>query len=158
MDIFTYNTATRDAKKIRKLNNIKISPSVKHDLIPALLMQYDLLLLPLDFTKAGFRYSKYSLPTKASEYMISGTPVIVFAPRETAISKFCAEKECGYCLTEPGNEKITEAIRFLINNEDYRKKLSRNAVTVATKLFDAEKVRYEFQQILIDMYKSKNYV
>jgi glycosyltransferase involved in cell wall biosynthesis len=158
MDIFTYNTETRDAKRIRKLNNVKISPSVKHDLIPSLLTKYDLLLLPLDFTKAGFKYSKYSLPTKASEYMISGTPVLVFAPEETAISKFCAEKECGYCLTEQSDEKIVEALDFLISNEDYRKKLSSNAVRLATRLFDAEKVRTEFQQLLIDMSKRKSYV
>jgi glycosyltransferase involved in cell wall biosynthesis len=158
MDIFTYNTGTRDAKRISKLSNIKISPSVKHDLIPSLLTKYDLLLLPLDFTKAGFKYAKYSLPTKASEYMISGTPVLVFAPKETAISKFCADKECGYCLTEQSEDKIVEALDFLISNEDYREKLSSNAVRLATRLFDAEKVRNEFQNLLIDMAKKKNYV
>jgi glycosyltransferase involved in cell wall biosynthesis len=153
LDIFTYNTNTRDAKKLAKLNNVRISPSVKHDLIPSLLAKYDLLLLPLDFTKAGFRYSKYSLPTKASEYMISGVPLIVFAPAETAISKFCADKECGYCLTDQSTEKIIDAIDFLTGNPEYRNKISSRAVEMATKLFDGEKVRNEFQQLLIDTSK-----
>lgn len=158
LDIFTYNTDTHDSKKISNFKNIRISPPVKHDMIPGLLTQYDLLLLPLDFTEAGFKYSQYSLPTKASEYMISGTPILVFAPKETAISKFCAENECGYCVTEQNKEKINNAVQFLISNEEYRMKISQNAVRLATELFDGEKVRKEFQQLIINMLKRENYV
>ena len=158
LDIFTHNTNTRESEKINNLKNVRISPPVKHDMIPVLLTEYDLLLLPLDFTEAGFKYSQYSLPTKASEYMISGTPLLVFAPKETAISKFCADNECGYCVTEPSKEKINDAIQFLILNEEYRKKISHNAVRLATELFDAEKVRKEFQQLLINISKQENYV
>jgi len=158
LDIFTYNINTRDSKIIGKLNNIRISPPVKHDMVPVLCTEYDLLLLPLDFTEAGFKYAQYSIPTKASEYMISGTPILVFAPKETAISKFCADNECGYCVTEQSQEKIVNAIHFLICNEEYRKKLSQNAVRLATELFDAEKVRKEFQQLLINIPKRENYV
>jgi glycosyltransferase involved in cell wall biosynthesis len=156
LDIFTYNTDTRDSKKIGNLKNVRILPSVKHDMIPDLLAEYDLLLLPLDFTEAGFKYAQYSLPTKASEYMISGTPILVFAPKETAISKFCTDNECGYCVTEQSKEKINDAIQFLISNLDYRKKLSQNAVSLATELFDGEKVRARFQQLLINMPKRNN--
>ena len=152
-DIFTYNTDSGEAIKISKFNNVRISPAIKHDMIPALLTNYDLLLLPLDFTEAGFRYAQYSIPTKASEYMISGIPILVYAPKETAISKFCTDNECGYCVTEQGKEKINDALKFLISNEEYRNKLSQNAVRLATELFDAEKVRKEFQQLLINMSK-----
>jgi glycosyltransferase involved in cell wall biosynthesis len=153
LDIFTYNTDERDSQKISNLKNVRILPSVKHDMIPSLLAEYDLLLLPLDFTDAGFKYAQYSLPTKASEYMISGTPILVFAPKETAISKFCSENECGYCVDEQSKKKINDAIQFLINNEDYRKKLSQNAVRLATELFDSDKVRNRFQQLLMNLPK-----
>ena len=153
MDIFTYNTNTRISKKIGNLKNVKISPSVNHDIIPSLLAEYDLLLLPLDFTVAGFKYAQYSLPTKASEYMISGTPILVFAPKETAISKFCSDNECGYCVVERSKKEIKEAIQFLINNEDYRIKISQNAVRLAKELFDADKVRNRFQQLLMNLPK-----
>jgi glycosyltransferase involved in cell wall biosynthesis len=122
-------------------------------MIPSLLAEYDLLLLPLDFTEAGFKYAQYSLPTKASEYMISGTPILVFAPKETAISKFCSDNECGYCVVEQSKKKIKEAIQFLINNEDCRIKISQNAVRLAKDLFDEDKVRNRFQQLLMNMPK-----
>jgi glycosyltransferase involved in cell wall biosynthesis len=152
-DVYTYNAGSPDTRKIGSLDRVKVTPAVSHDKIPELLARYDLLLLPLDFTDAGFKYAQYSIPTKASEYMISGTPILVYAPGETAISKFCTENECGYCVVEQSKEKISDAIQFLINNEDYRTKLSQNAIRLAKKLFDAQKVRNEFQELLINTRK-----
>ena len=158
LDIFTHDIDTRDSKIIGKFKNIRISPPVKHDMVPGLLTEYNLLLLPLEFTETGLKFAQYSIPTKASEYMISGTPILVYAPKETAISKFCFENECGYCVTEYSQKKVMNAIRFLISNEEYRKKLSHNAVRLATELFDGKKVRKEFQQLLINISKRENYV
>jgi glycosyltransferase involved in cell wall biosynthesis len=85
--------------------------------------------------------------------MISGTPIIVFAPKETAISKFCSDHECGYCLTENNEKNIHSGIDFLINNPEYREKISDNAVKLATRLFDANNVRKEFQELIINLFK-----
>jgi glycosyltransferase involved in cell wall biosynthesis len=153
LEIFTPGVNYRESKIIGSLENVKILPPVSHEKVPALLTQYDLLLLPLDFTRQGFKYSQYSIPTKASEYMISGTPIIIFAPGETAISKFCSENECGYCITENSEKSIHEGIDFLITNTEYREKISHKAVELATKLFDANSVRKEFQQLLINIIK-----
>ena len=153
LEIFTPVVNYQDSKNIGGLENVKILPPVKHELVPELLTQYDLLLLPLDFTKLGFKYSQYSIPTKASEYMISGTPIVIFAPKETAISKFCSDHECGYCITENNENSIHQGIDFLIKDITYRKKISSNAVSVASRLFDAIKVRNEFQQLIINIIK-----
>jgi glycosyltransferase involved in cell wall biosynthesis len=153
LELFTPGVNYRDTQSIAGLENIKILPPVNHEDVPALLTQYDLLLLPLDFTKLGFKYSQYSIPTKASEYMISGTPIVIFAPKETAISKFCSEHECGYCITENNEKNIHDGMDFLINNVEYREKISRKAVNLATDFFDGNKVRKEFQQLLINILK-----
>jgi glycosyltransferase involved in cell wall biosynthesis len=156
--IFTNDINTRESKPIEKLENVKIFPAVNHNAVPELLPQYDLLLLPLDFTEMGLKYARYSIPTKASEYLASGTPVLVFAPKEMAISKFCTNNDCGFCVTDQSPEKIKDAIKFLINNEDYRLKLSNNAVNLAKELFDENKVRRKFQQLLITNSKMQNHV
>ncbi len=105
LDIFTPDLDSPDSKMIRNMNNVRLSSPVKHEEVPALLADSDLLLLPLDFNQTGLNYAQFSIPTKASEYMMSGTPIIVFAPAETAISKFCAENDCAYCLTNPEHER-----------------------------------------------------
>ena len=121
-----------------------------------LLNEYDLLLLPLDFNEIGLKFSGLSFPTKASEFMLSGTPILVFAPKETALSKFFQKNNCGYCLTSQTQNDIIEAIKFLIFNEEYRKRISENAVTFAVDRFDGKKVRREFHETLSSYYNSNN--
>jgi glycosyltransferase involved in cell wall biosynthesis len=157
LEIITPGFDSRDAKKIDSYENVRVLPPVRHEMVPDLLTKYDLLLLPLDFTEQGFKFAQYSIPTKASEYMISGTPIIIFAPRETAISKFCSENECAYCITENDEGKIIEALQYLLSNFEYRKKISSNAVRLASERFDSARVRDEFQQLLIKTTKQNVY-
>jgi len=83
--------------------------------------------------------------------MISGTPVLVYAPALAAVSKFFSQNECGYCITRQSKEDIVKAIRYMINDEEYRKKISRNAVNLAKERFDAEKVRDKFQKSIVNL-------
>ncbi len=158
LDIFTCDFHSRYIKGIEKLRNVKISPPVSHNSVPELLSRYDLLFLPLDFTKTGIKFARLSIPTKASEYLVSGTPVLVYAPEEMAITQFCIKNNCGYCVTDQSQEKIKEALQFLIINEEYRLRMSSKAVLLAKELFDSNKVRNEFQQLLIKTSKRQNYV
>lgn len=154
LDIFTPDIDSPDSKLIRNLNNVRLLLPVDYQEVPVLLANSDLLLLPLDFNQTGLSYAQYSIPTKASEYMMSGTPIIVFAPPETAISKFCAENDCAYCLTNPGMNEIWRAIDFIIENEHFRKKWTKNAVELASKLFEATLVRENFQTMLAGLLNS----
>jgi len=158
LDIFTSDTDNRFIKKKSGLRNIKINPAVKYEEVPSLLKQFDLLLLPLDFTKDGLRYARYSIPTKASEYMISGTPVLVYAPGETAISKFISSNECGCCVTEQNKNKLETELQNIINDKEYSNKLSNNAFELAKRLFDATRVRSEFQNSLKEISKKDKLV
>lgn len=88
------------------------------------------------------------MPTKASEYMISGTPVLVYTSDLAAVSVFFSDHECGYCISKNSEEEIIKGIKFLIDNEEYRRKISNNAVNTALHKFDALKVRGEFQNLL----------
>jgi len=99
------------------------------------------------------------MPTKASEYMISGTPIFVYAPEQAAVSDFFRENGCGFCVSHQNQEEIIKAIKFLIEKEDYRKEISKKSVQLAREKFDAYKVRKQFQSLLNNLInKKENYV
>lgn len=152
-NIFTNDINSSRLKDVTNLKNVNISSAIAHKAIPSLLKKHDLLLLPLDFTGNGILFAQYSIPTKASEYMLSGTPVLVYAPKETAVSKFFKQNKCGYCLNTQSDQEVRKALHFLIENPEYRKEISTNAVNIAKEKFNAENVRKEFQNILINMSK-----
>jgi glycosyltransferase involved in cell wall biosynthesis len=149
-------TATNSSPIIHRLEKFKcivINPIVNYSDLPVIFSQADILIIANDFDKQGIDFLKYSMPTKVSEYMISGTPVLVYSHFETAVSRFFTDNDCGCCVTEQIPEKLSNAIKLMVSDEAYRKKISHNAVRLATELFDSKKVRTEFQQLLINLPK-----
>jgi glycosyltransferase involved in cell wall biosynthesis len=156
-DIYTNDIDTSYTRKLSNLHNVNVRPSIKHDEIPLLLMSYDLLLLPLDFTKLGLAFSRYSIPTKASEYMMSGTPVLVFAPAETAISRFFATNKCGHCLSTNKLIELKESLDLLIGDKEYRLRIGGRAILIAKQMFDARVVRNNFMSLLSTLHEIKSH-
>ncbi|MGI6339335.1 MAG: glycosyltransferase family protein [Bacteroidales bacterium] len=139
--------------QLKKFRCIVINPFVSLDQLPKIFSEADLLLLANDFSPHGADYLKFSMPTKASEYMISGTPIFAYSPEEAAVSKFFNTYECAYCVHKQDQTEIIKAVKFMLSNEDYRKKIGSKAVEVAKENFSALKVRAEFQSLLIKSVK-----
>jgi glycosyltransferase involved in cell wall biosynthesis len=139
--------------KLLNYDCIVLNPVVDYTELPAIFSQADIMLIANDFDKQGIDYLRFSMPTKVSEYMISGTPILVYASAETAVSRFFIEHECGCCVTEQNAKKVNDALKLLIGNEEYRRTISQTAVRLAKELFDAEKVKNEFQNLIIDLTK-----
>ena len=139
--------------QLQKFKCVIFNPFVDYKQLPKTFSDADILLLANDFNARGLNYLKFSMPTKASEYMISGTPVLVYASAETAVCRFFKDNECGFCLTTQNTEEIVKSIRFMIDNEDYRKKISQNAIKIAKENFSSEIVRNKFQGLLKSLYK-----
>jgi glycosyltransferase involved in cell wall biosynthesis len=150
-------TPSNNLGTLNRLRNFKcvvINPFVSYDQLPGVFADSDLLLLPNDFTLKGVDYLRYSMPTKAPEYMISGSPVLIYASAETAISQFFSLNYCGFCVTKQDLGELRRAILFLIGNKELRMELSRNAVNLAKQKFNSDKVRSDFQGLLIDLEKN----
>lgn len=144
-------TPTKSEQILDMLNRYKcvvLDPFVDYEQVPQVFSNADILLIANDFNDKAIKYLKLSMPTKASEYMISGTPILVYASEKTALVKFFQKHKCGHCVTVRDARKIEESIRMLINDYDYRKTLSEAAVNLALMRFDANNVRSEFQELI----------
>jgi len=150
-DLFSKDFNEPSLKCLNKLKAVHLKKPVSHDQVPALLSEYDLLLLPLDFTVNAIRFSRFSIPTKAAEYMASGTPVLVLAPGETAILRFFIENNCGFTLTRCSHSDIQTTVDYIVENKELRKQLSKNAIYIAKEKFEAKIVRTRFQDALVQV-------
>jgi glycosyltransferase involved in cell wall biosynthesis len=130
-------------------NNVKWVKPIKYTDLPSKFSSVDLLVLPIDFDKESIRFMKYSFPTKISEYMISGTPVLVYADKRTAVAKYSLKEGWGYLITEQDNTTLKKAIIDLYSDPVLRKKLGYKARELAEQKEDAEIVRESFRKCLI---------
>jgi glycosyltransferase involved in cell wall biosynthesis len=149
LDIYTPEYKTKYAASINNLRGVQIKDTVEHIKMPALLASYDLLFLPLDFDKVGIRFAQYSMPTKASEYMISGTPILVYADNRTALAKYAIRDKWAYVVTQDDNVVLTDAIKELYSNYTLRKELAQQAIKIAIENEDAETTREKFRKCFV---------
>lgn len=153
LDIYTPDHEGRQAEELSELRGIAIKKTVAHSEMPHLLSSHDILILPLDFDRKGIEFARYSMPTKASEYMISGTPILVFASKETGLAKYAEKEKWAYLVSEFNADKLTAAIRELITKEEMRMLLANRAKALAMENENAETVRERFRQVFVNYRK-----
>lgn len=109
----------------------------------------DLLVLPYDFDNKSIDFLRFSFSTKISEFMISGTPILVYADKQTAMAKYALKDKWAYVVTENRPEKLVNAIRNLYSDIKLRKRLGERAKELAIKNEDSQTVRERFRKCFI---------
>lgn len=121
---------------------------VAYEELPKRFAQADFLILPYDFSKKSMDYIKYSMPTKASEYMASGTPIIIFAPEETALIKYARQFKWAEVITENKVTQLSKTIESLIKDKNKRQKIAQNAKVIAVKRHNLKDVSDSFEHLI----------
>jgi glycosyltransferase involved in cell wall biosynthesis len=138
---------------IEKYKCAEYKTPVAYSELPKIFAEADFLYLPYDFSAASIKFIQYSMPTKAPEYMVSGTPIIMFAPQETALVKAAQAGNWAKVVTQNDIDKLSEAIRQLLTDEAERKQITLNAVKIAETKFNSETVRDNFREIIASIIK-----
>ena len=89
------------------------------------------------------------MPTKVPEYMASGTPILVFAHKTTALYKYAKETEWAYTVSDNNINSIAEAIERIYKDELLRKTLNKKAINIVKTNHDANIIRKKFKETLL---------
>jgi len=122
---------------------------IAYDDLPKAFSGADFLILPYDFSPKSIQFIGYSMPTKATEYMISGTPIIIFSPEQTALVNYAKKYNWAKIVTDNNVIVLSEAIASLIQNKTERQLLAQTAIKVAMDNHSLSKVTDEFKNILL---------
>jgi glycosyltransferase involved in cell wall biosynthesis len=131
-------------KFANKSKFIKINSFVEYSSLPDTFSKADVLIIPMDFDGPEYRFIRLSMPTKVPEYMISGTPVLVFANKSSALAQYAMEKSWAQVVTDNSERRLESAIDELYNRAELRQELAERAVLEARQHHDLIKVRSEF--------------
>jgi hypothetical protein len=102
---------------------------VKNDCLPEKLKEADGLLLPLSFSSKSVEYTRLSVATKATEYLVSKTPIFLFAPRELAVTEYLSKYNSAYIVYKQSS--LQESIVEFIESKELRDQISKNAFNLA---------------------------
>ncbi len=146
-DIYTPDYQLKRVLKLNKFQGVSIHPSIPHEDIPPLLAGADLLVIPLDFDKKSIKFAGFSMPGKTSEYMASGTPILVYAPAETALIHYTDKEKWGFVVNERNLSLLSAAIKQLYSDKFLREQLGKHARELAFKNHNAIIVRDNFHKL-----------
>lgn len=128
---------------------VKLNSVAPYSELPKIFSQSDLLLLPNDFDNKSIAFLKYSMPTKASEYMVSGTPVLLYSSSETAVARHAEKYKWAYVVSDNDTGNLETAIIALYENPRLRKRLGVAARDFAIRNYDDIIIRDLFRKSLI---------
>jgi len=117
--------------------------------MPEIQKSADILFVPLGFKTKYPLLINTSSPGKLYEYLISGRPVLIHAPRGSYISEYAKGHNFALVVDEENIEKLKEAITELIVNKSLVRKLTANAWRTALSNHDAAKNSKFFQSFFI---------
>jgi glycosyltransferase involved in cell wall biosynthesis len=140
---------TADISTIKKLvkfsDRIKWVEPIEYENLPRRFANVDLLVIPLDFDTHSVNFLRYSFSTKVTEFMISGTPILVYASEQTALAKYALKENWAYVVTHRSKKDLISALHILYSDFSLRKRLGELARNLATQNEDAEIVRANFR-------------
>ena len=134
---------------IKNYKNMEYRSFVAYEDLPKVFAQADILLLPYDFSKESLSYIRYSMPTKAPEYMASGTPILVFAPLDTALVQYAKQYKWAALVTENKVITLAKCFKELLLHQSVREKIAQTAKSVTETRHDADYVSKNFRKAIL---------
>jgi len=120
---------------------VDVLPSLGPADVTAAQRDADILFLPLGFESGVPEVLRTSCPTKLSDYLVSGRPILAYAPPDTFLSWFVKKTCCGVLVDRQDATAIADAVRRLTTDMELRVKVVSNAFAAAADRWDAAKVR-----------------
>ena len=150
LDLYVLEGNQEVSQRFQRPGCVFVKSPIPYLEMPSVLANADGLLLPLDFDLRSIDFAQYSMPTKTSEYMASGTPVVIYAPPENAVTEYAGSQKWGYIVSDQGISGLKTALIHLMQDQSLREKLGQKAQSLAIQNHDAVKVRSAFRQVLVD--------
>jgi glycosyltransferase involved in cell wall biosynthesis len=116
--------------------------------VQELLMDCDACYLPQPFVHHLRELCRYSFPTKLTNYLALGRPVIVHAPGYGAVAPFLREHAVGAHIDSLEPTAIVAGLEGLLGDATARERASRHAHAAAQELFSDRSFQAAARELL----------
>ena len=121
------------------LTNIKVIPYQDRELMPLINSFAD-----IHFISINKEMEQEGFPSKVYTIMACAKPLIVITGENSPLYDFLKNLNCSILISNDRNEKFTNAILQLANNESKKKELGLNGYSIIQKFYTKEKIVGEY--------------
>jgi len=147
-DIYSPDDTTDEARRLALEPAVGLHGRIAHEAVPATLASADLLVLPLDHDRRKAAYARFSMPTKAVEYMASGRPILVYAPASHALALDARDKGWAEVIGASDPALVAAAVGRLLADPKRCAALGAAARALAAERHDLSEIRARFRDVM----------
>ena len=149
-DIYSPNYSKEMSNLFSSFLSCKIFSSIPHEKVKDHIKDYDVVYFPLCFSDRTRHYARLSMSTKASEYMASKVPILLYCPEELELYKYASNEGWAYCVTRRNEDILLQSLVNLLVNNDLRNMLTMKAYQLAISRHNLADVSEDFKMKFID--------
>lgn len=146
LDVYSGEKRTEILKKLTIENGIRFMGSVGAEEVKEKQKQSNILVLAESVSPEILERIRYSLSTKAAEYLASGRCVLAYGPKDAGVISYLMENDAACVVTEP--QKLEEALRKLINSPEQRKQYAKKQLELAYKNHRVDQNREKIRKLI----------
>lgn len=128
--------------------NIVCHGFVSYNEVAKTIRNSSLLVHAEDFSEYHIKDLKYAFSTKIADCISSGTPFLIYAPKELAETSFLSDKGCSEVVTE--KSKLETALKSVLFDSEIRTTYVKRSYIVSQEYFSHDKNKNIFWQCLND--------
>jgi len=147
-DIYSPDDTTAEARRLALEPAVGLHGRIAHEAVPATLASADLLVLPLDHDRREAAYARFSMPTKAVEYMASGRPILVYAPASHALALDARDKGWAEVVGARDPALLAAVAGRLLADPERCAALGAAARALAAERHDLSAIRARFREVM----------
>ena len=110
----------------------------------------DILFVGLSFDASYPLLINTSSPGKLAEFLVSGRPIIIHAPRQSYISWYARTRNFAYVVDKDDVEFLEQGLQTLLSSSSLCRTFTQNAWKTALENHNAQKNAAEFQSFFSD--------
>jgi glycosyltransferase involved in cell wall biosynthesis len=131
---------------------VSLHPVVANDVQMAqLYANADALVLAYDFDEHSRSRFRYSMATKLPTYLLSGTPIVIYAPPDLAVTRHAERTQTGYIIGEElPPVALADRLRQFADSRVLRAEIGLRARQLGLHRYCADTVRPRFWALLRD--------
>jgi len=122
--------------------------SASYEKIPNIQSSADILFLPLSWYTKNESIVRTAIPYKLIEYMVAGKPILIHAPFGSFVNKYAQKNNFALVVEENNIESLQSAVRKLLLDKEYAKKLAETALATFLKNHRADVNAHKLANII----------
>jgi glycosyltransferase involved in cell wall biosynthesis len=127
---------------------VDVHPHIPNAEVARVHREADVLFLPLAFDSPFPSIIRTSNPGKMGEYLASGRPILVHAPRGSFVAEYFREHGCGVLVDRLDPAALAGAVDRLLTDGELRRRVVCAAWERAIADYDIERAREAFARVV----------